>query len=107
MMLELTTERKALEFKLDGKECSLPLELGLDETRSMGEAFAKAKSEAEVDGAGDEGKFRGGVAMAEWFVAFAERYAPGAKGLSFEAASALMNAWQEARSEGTGVSEGE
>lgn len=105
MMLELTTERKALEFKLDGKECSLPLELGLDETRSMGEAFAKAK--AEGDGNGDEGKFRGGVAMAEWFVAFAERYAPGAKGLSFEAASALMNAWQEARSEGTGVSEGE
>lgn len=107
MMLELTTERKALEFKLDGKECSLPLELGLDETRSMGEAFAKAKAKAEGEGEGDEGKFRGGVAMAEWFVDFAERYAPGAKGLSFEAASALMNAWQEARSEGTGVSEGE
>lgn len=105
MMLELTTERKALEFKLDGEECSLPLELGLDETRSMGEAFAKAKAEAE--GEGDEGKFRGGVAMAEWFVDFAERYVPGAKGLSFEAASALMSAWQEARSEGTGVSEGE
>lgn len=105
MMLELTTERKALEFKLDGKECSLPLELGLDETRSMGEAFAKAKAEGEDEG--DEGKFRGGVAMAEWFVDFAERYAPGAKGLSFEAASALMSAWQEARSEGTGVSEGE
>lgn len=105
MMLELTTERRTLEFTLDGKECSLPLELGLDETRSMGEAYAKAKAEGE--GEGDEGKFRGGVAMVEWFLTFAERYAPGAKGLSFDSASELMTAWQQARSEQAGASEGE
>ena len=102
-MLNLTTERKALDFTLDGKDCSLPLELGLDETRSMGEAYARAKADGESEG----GQFRGGVDMVEWFAGFAEGYAPGAKELSFEAVSRLMEAWQGARSEETGAPEGE
>lgn len=102
-MLELVTERKALKFMLDGKECSLPLELGLDETLSMGEAYARAKA----DGEGDDGQFRGGVDIVRWFVAFAERYAPGAKGLSFDSACSLMEAWKQARSELAGATEGE
>lgn len=102
-MLSLTTRRKELRFELDGKECSIPTELGLDETRSIGEAYMRAKDGAS----GDDGKFRGGVDMVEWFMDFAEKYAPGVKGLSFESASELMDAWNGERAEEAGATEGE
>lgn len=100
-MLKLTTNRRTLDFEIDGKPCSIPAELDMAETKAMGDAYVKA---GEEDGASE---FDKGVVMIEWFVSFASKHVPEVSGLSFEALSTLMKAWNEARSSAAGATEGE
>ncbi|MDD5799049.1 MAG: hypothetical protein PUD09_00140 [Coriobacteriales bacterium] len=106
-MLSLSTERKALEFNLDGNRCSIPIELSLDETRSMGEAYASASAENRAGEDATMGDLNSGLAMIRWFSDYASRYVPEAGKLPFEALSKLLKAWQQARQDAAGATEGE
>lgn len=102
-MLSLSTERPALDFELDGKPCSVPIELGLDETTDMAAAY----KEASGPKGGSEDEVAGGMVLIRWFVKFASAYAPGVERLSFEAVSRLLGDWQAARKAASGATEGE
>ena len=98
MMLDLTTKRMALDFMLDGKPASVPVELTRQETIAFGKAYERAEKAGEIDA---------GLEMSDTFAEFAESYAPGVKALSFDALRKLMEAWQELRSETAEAPEGE
>lgn len=106
-MLSLSTERKTLEFKLDGEDRSIPIELSVEETRSMGEAYAAASAEKRAGKDETMGDLNSGIAMIKWFADFAGHYVPEVGKLPFEALSELLHAWQQARKDAAGATEGE
>lgn len=99
-MLKLSTKRRTLDFELDGKACSIPAELDMDEMEAMGKAIKAAHGSGEDD-------FAKGIEYLKWFAAYASRYVPEVEHLSSDAISKLASAWKDVRDEAAGAAEGE
>lgn len=97
-MLELATTKHTLDFKLDGKTYSIPLELTLPEMREMGLVAQKLEKSSDIEK----------IEMVEWFCSFAAKYSTKElKNLSAEAVSVVFNEWNAEREKQLNISAGE
>lgn len=113
-MLSLVSERRTLDFRLDGSVVSLPVELDLDELRAMNDVYAKTPGltvgddgDVSTDGMTPADAMYTSQAMLEWFCSFACRHVPALEGLSADAMSEIKGAWDEERKASGAPTEGE